>query len=697
MSSKSKENTKFRAAQQLPVTIQLKIGDEMLSVDKDALIAGSPYFAAMLGGNFQEATTSVIEFKQPDNVHLGTVVQLVESLSDGTSTLSIKRKDAVKVWMAARYLQMGRAEKRAAKILDSLMQRPEHAYRLWRLARRDRLFDLEKLTFPKILQKFPRHVQFSDSEWFSQCSVDEVTDLLTHDDYVPDCEASVYEAVLRWCMHGAAERKEHLRYLLDACIVWDDLDIKILIETATAELHEALTQILADRQRGMMGGGALLKRAAPKEAIFYHMRDGHPHQLLRFDFIRNELTKLNTPVQEKLAEHWPKIKADGFAVAVGRELIVGTTPYDAYSDELVAIDCVTGCTRALMKESPFNECMCVVAVGSQIFGADDADNNDGTRNWYSFDVPTGQLRRASQLPQYTFEKEPTNYTKIVRANSDLNYMDLFKLQLLQDRLYGNVAGVFHRYYRASMEGYPLPHGRIVFVSVGCVREKHDGYPESVVETYDIRSNQWTKHTSWTDDSKFHHQCGIIVFQGYLYFTGGCRDVGNSFYRWKENGTAVTACYRVSLSHAQAEPERIADLNVARYQHCVFIKDGQIWVYGGTTHVDGDNQRKRALMSFERYSAEENRWTVVDVPMTKELQAEVAGGDYAQKTVCLPLQHYLPPVYDGRKYVKYESSDTSSDSEDMTYHYRMKDEYNKEPGSRQERDSKATEWPAGLDD
>ncbi|XP_055348868.1 uncharacterized protein LOC129595783 [Paramacrobiotus metropolitanus] len=623
--------------------------------------------------------------QQPENVHMETLIKLVENLSNGDPGLSIERKDAVKVWIAARYLQFDTAEKMANQILDRLIQRPEHVYRLWRLARRDGLSDLEKVTFTQILQRMPRGVCFADSEHFLQCSVDEVTALLTHDGYVPDCEPTVYQAVLRWYMHDTIERTQHLHPLLDACVVWDQIDIDTLIISTTGELHEALMQILSDRLCGLMGGGALLKRAAPTEAIFYHMRDGHSHQLLHFDFTRNELTKLNTPVQATLVEHSPTIKADGFAVAVGRELIVGTEP----NQEMMAMDCISGSTRTLMVESLFNECMCVVAVGSEIYAAG-ANWSQHSEDWFCFNVVTGKLLRASQLPFYTFEKEPPNLVQLAR-NNGANAVQLIEMEMMQNMIYAKrgIAALIYRYYRASMEAYPLPHGRIVFVSVGSVDEKHATNPESMVETYDIRSNKWTKHTGWKDETKFQHRCSAIVFQGYLYFTGGCVDAEESFY-WEKNGNAVATCYRVSLSHAQAEPERIADLNVARYQHCAFIKDGQMWVYGGTTHVDGDNQRKRALMSFERYDATKNQWTLVDVPMTKELQAEVAGGDCAQKTVHLPhLQHHIPAACVGDEY------EGNYEDDDHGLKYKMTDEFWRNNNCSD--DDQSNEWPTGLDD
>ncbi|XP_055340991.1 uncharacterized protein LOC129590041 [Paramacrobiotus metropolitanus] len=666
--TKTTELKKGHQPQQNSSNIQLRIDSKIFSVNKDALIQGSPYFAAMLSGHLPENNTTSIVLHRPANVHHPTLVTLVKHLSSGDRIykLSFKRKDAVNLWMAAKYLQMDGAVAKAEHILREIMRRPENVYRLWRLARRDGLPDLEKLAVAKILQQLPRRSEFAESELFLQCSVEEVMDLLTNEAYIPHSETAVYRAIVRWCMHDAAERMQYIHKLLDGYVVWDSMDIESLIASTTGPLQAALTRIRADRHRGLMGGGRSLKRAIPKEAIFYHMRDGHPHQLLRFDFLRNELTKLDTPLQATLAERWPTIQADGFAVAVGRELIVGTTSPDPYHHEMMAMDCSTGCTRTIMLQSPFSGCMCVVAVGSEVYGAGTAMSSHSER-WYCFDVATGQAR-VSELPFYTFEK-PAMPPNIPPG-----------MQMLMDVLIDGIEAVYLRYYRASMEAYPLPHGRIWFSSVGSVDEKHDNHPESMVELYDIQTNKWTKHTGWTDEHKFHHRCGTIVFQGYLYFMGGCVDAEESFY-WEKNGKAVTACYRVSLSHAQPEPERIADLNVARYQHCIFIKDGRIWVYGGTTHVAGDNQRKRALTSFEVYDVEAEQWTVVDVPMSKELQAEVAGGYYAQKTVCLPLQHRLSTVCDGRNFQRH------GDYDEDRYFYRMSDKFN---------DNRKADWPAGLD-
>ncbi|XP_055353851.1 uncharacterized protein LOC129599593 [Paramacrobiotus metropolitanus] len=399
-----------------------------------------------------------------------------------------------------------------------------------------------------------------------------------------------------------------------------------------------------------MGGGPSLKRAIPTEVIFCHMRQGHPHQLLRFDFIRNELTKMDSPLQATLAECGSKLKADGFAVAVGRELIVATG--DSCEKQVIAMDCITGSTRPVVVNSPFLATLCVAAVGDRLYRACRA-SGDG-ENWYCHDMPTGKVRRVGQIPFYTYEKH----------------------------------GFALRYNRDAMQAFALPNGRIWFLSVGSVDEKHDNHPQSCVESYDIHSNTWKNHASWTDKDIFHHDSGIVVFQGYLYFTGGC--VFDDPLEYLDSDPNVTtACYRISLAHGYW-PERIADLNVARYRHCVFIKDGKIWVYGGTTHVDGDNQRNRALTSFEAYDAETNQWTVMDIPMSKELQEEVAGGDYAQKTFCLPLQHRLPSVCDGKEF----------SARDDNYEYVLRENrhiaaaYGMGDDSENDSDS---EWPAGLDD
>ncbi|XP_055355563.1 uncharacterized protein LOC129600916 [Paramacrobiotus metropolitanus] len=650
--ARPKKSKRARQQQQKPTTMQLRIGNATLSVNKDALIRGSPYFAAMLDGNFQESGAATIELQQPENVHLETLVKLVEHLSRGDSKtkLSVERKDAVKVWMAAKYLQMDEAVEMAGDILREIMQRSGNLYRLWRLARRDGLMDLERLTFREIVQHHPRRTFFTDSDEFLKCSAEEIKDLLTDEEFVPESEAAVYQAVLRWCMHGAKGRKLHQHELLDECVVWDHLDIESLRASSSGPLNKALTQILDDRRHGLMGSEALPKRAIPKEAIFYHMREGHPHQLLRLDFIRNELNKLDSPLQTTLAECGSKLKADGFAVAVGRELIVATGDY--CEKEVIAMDCITGSTRPLVVNSPFRANLCVATVGDRLYRACGASGYG--ENWYCHDMPTGKVRRVLQIPYYTYEKHA------------------FAL----------------RYNRHAMQAYALPNGRIWFLSVGSVDEKHDNHPQSCVESYDIHSNTWKKHASWTDKDLFHHDSGIIVLQGYLYFTGGC--VYDDPLEYLDSYPNVTtACYRISLVHGYW-PERIGDLNVARYNHCVFVKDGKIWVYGGTTHIDGDNQRKRALTSFEAYDAETNQWTVMEVPMSKELQDEVAGGDYAQKTFCLPLQHRLPPVYDGKEF----------NDRDDNYEYVLEENrsiaaaYGMGDDSENDSDS---EWPAGLDD
>ncbi|XP_055357426.1 kelch-like protein 30 [Paramacrobiotus metropolitanus] len=338
------------------VRIQLRIGSSEVSVDKAALAAESAYFATLFAGNFKESASTAIQLQQPANVCLETLVQLVEKGRE----LSIERKDAVKVWMAAKYLQMEKVEKRAGDILDKQMERPKHAYRLWRLARRKGMPDLETLTFGVIFKKFLSGAKFSQfskacQAEFLKCSVDEVTALLSHADFVPQSEAMVYQMIMWWCAHDATERMQHVYRLLSGSVAWDDLDLNLLIATASGQLLEALKQIAEERQ---MGCGALLKRAAKKEAIFYHMRKGHPHQLLRFDFIRNELTKLDTPVQAKLAECWPRVKADGFAVAVGRELILPVQTDGKY-DDVIAMDCISGATRSIMGIRPSARNACV--------------------------------------------------------------------------------------------------------------------------------------------------------------------------------------------------------------------------------------------------------------------------------------------------------------------------------------------------
>ncbi|XP_055340908.1 uncharacterized protein LOC129589990 [Paramacrobiotus metropolitanus] len=596
--------------------------------------------------------------------------------------------------MAAKYLQMDHAVKMAEKILREIMERPENVLRMWRLARRDGLVDLERLACAELLQPHPRRPQFVDSEMFLQCSKEEVSHLLDQE-FVPHSEATLYQAVVRWYMHDAGQR---MHQMLDKSIVWDHLDIEPLVASTTGPLHAALTRIRVDRHRGLLGGGASLQRAMPKEAIFYHMSEDHPHQLLRFDFIRNELTKLDSPLQATLAGCWRTLNGGrgGYAMAVGRELIV-----DTY-DTVLAMDCITGTTRTLMERSPFSEWehfLSAVAVGGKLYCALEKEVGGFGENWYCYDMATGQVRRIGPVSRYEHERIPERWVRFLHDRSDPDSgqwvssetidkmrMDGIRFEELEEERYRGVAGIYLRYHRSLMEACVLPNNRICFLSAGSFIEEYKIHPESIVEFYDIPSNTWTKHTGWKDETKVHHRCGVIVCHGYLYFTGGCMYPPPLSY-WESDGIVTTVCYRVSLTLADAQPERIADLNVARYHHGVFIKDGQIWVYGGTTHVDGDNQRKRALTSFEAYDAETDQWTVMDVPLSKELQAEAAGGNYAQKTVCLPLQHRHPPVCSGRYIIHAE--------DDIGEPYRMTEKYRKKHGLL--KDKSAADWPTGLDD
>ncbi|XP_055355567.1 uncharacterized protein LOC129600919 [Paramacrobiotus metropolitanus] len=150
--ARPKKSNPARPQHQKPTTTQLRIGDATLSVNKDALIRGSRYFAAMLDGNFQESGAATIELQQPENVHLETLVKLLEhlNLGDSKTKLSLERKDVGRVWMAAKYLQMDEAVEMAEDILREIMERPKNLYRLWRLARRDGLMELERMTFRRL-------------------------------------------------------------------------------------------------------------------------------------------------------------------------------------------------------------------------------------------------------------------------------------------------------------------------------------------------------------------------------------------------------------------------------------------------------------------------------------------------------------------------------------------------------------------
>ncbi|XP_055330348.1 uncharacterized protein LOC129582765 [Paramacrobiotus metropolitanus] len=288
----------------------------------------------------------------------------------------------------------------------------------------------------------------------------------------------------------------------------------------------------------------------------------------------------------------------------------------------MAMDCVTGATRTLVENSPFDDCICVVAVGSEIYGAGKIPSN-----WYSYDMNSGQICRASQLPFYREEGAMT----VSQDLSGHTQVDM------ERTLEGKKAGYYY-YNRTSMAAYPLPHGTIWFTSVGAM-ETAENIKDAVsmVEMYDTRTNKWQQHAVWTDKNQFHHRCGTIVFEGYLYFTGGC----SATEYWDVKPHAVTACYRVSLSDATPQPQPIAHLNVARYDHSIFIKDEHIWVYGGTTHVDGNKQESTL---FECYDRNADRWMAMPVSMSQDLQAELIKENYQQKTFFLPLR--APVVSDG---------------------------------------------------
>ncbi|XP_055329858.1 uncharacterized protein LOC129582371 [Paramacrobiotus metropolitanus] len=124
----------------------------------------------------------------------------------------------------------------------------------------------------------------------------------------------------------------------------------------------------------------------------------------------------------------------------------------------------------------------------------------------------------------------------------------------------------------------------------------DTLPLASGEMYDAETNAWSDLPAMMQQARCNFAAKI--YNGYLYVTGG---VGLMV---PFGMTVLSSCERLQLGVAGAQWQRLPDLVVHRYGHCMFVLDDQLYVCGGCCR-DG-----APLTEWEVYDAASSRWSVV---------------------------------------------------------------------------------------
>ncbi|XP_055335724.1 kelch-like protein 1 [Paramacrobiotus metropolitanus] len=357
-------------------------------------------------------------------------------------------------------------------------------------------------------------------------------------------EKDVYQAVMKWCNYQRKSRcKERILAPLLAEIRWD-----LLIDTLEQKISTAkdpTLKILSDIKKVVKPTWRRIT-AEPRqrhftETVYTFHADRHQVSLRRFDWRNNTLSATislkGVPASSTWKEFGPVVD-NKLSFRVQRGAKLQTFQYCPVSKKV----------RLLYDEPLATGRVGPTAYLNGLLHRWDFKNEDYDNN-STYD-PVSKETVEDLQPPYELRKEAA--------------FDCF-----DDKLY-------------YCGGMPIFGQR-----------RHSAV--SMVEMYDAEpDNQyWTSLPSM----RFARRCfAVKVFNGYLYATGGACNSGETFHQG-----IMHTCERLQLDNPEAEWERIADLEEARYNHAMFVVNGRLYVCGGSVWYGTQST------TMERYDAEKNQW------------------------------------------------------------------------------------------
>ncbi|XP_066283326.1 kelch-like protein 12 [Branchiostoma lanceolatum] len=185
--------------------VVLEVEGRQFPCHRLVLSAASPYFRAMFTNGMAESRQKTVVLQGLDAATFGEILSCIYS---GTLHMSL---DTVQpLYQAADLLQLGSVRDSCSSYMAMNVERST-CLDLYRFADVFSIDTVLKQCLPCIYRHFPK---VASSEEFCSLSVNQLTEIISHDELDVREETTVWEAVVRWVQHSREDRLHHLPSIL---------------------------------------------------------------------------------------------------------------------------------------------------------------------------------------------------------------------------------------------------------------------------------------------------------------------------------------------------------------------------------------------------------------------------------------------------------------------------------------------------
>eukprot|EP00058_Branchiostoma_floridae_P004273 XP_002589761.1 hypothetical protein BRAFLDRAFT_97810 [Branchiostoma floridae] len=184
--------------------VVLEVGDRRFPCHRLVLSAASPYFRAMFTSDMAESRQKTVVLQGLDAVVFGEILSYIYS-----GTLHVSLDKVQPLYQAADLLQLDYVRDTCSSYMAINV---EHStcVDLYKFAD---VFSVDRVR-KSCLQWIYENFQITSSDEFCSLSVNQLTDIISHDELDVKEETTVWEAVVRWVQHSREDRLHHLPNIL---------------------------------------------------------------------------------------------------------------------------------------------------------------------------------------------------------------------------------------------------------------------------------------------------------------------------------------------------------------------------------------------------------------------------------------------------------------------------------------------------
>ncbi|XP_066301847.1 kelch repeat and BTB domain-containing protein 2-like [Branchiostoma lanceolatum] len=185
--------------------VVLEVEGRQFPCHRLVLSAASPYFRAMFTSNMAESRQKTVVLQGLDANIFGEILSYIYS-----GTLHVSLDKVQPLYQAADLLQLDYVRDTCSGYMTMNVERSTCVV-LYKFAN---IFSVDNVRV-RCLQYIGRQFQkFASSEEFCSLSVNQLTEIISHDELDVKEETTVWEAVVRWVQHSKEDRLHHLPSIL---------------------------------------------------------------------------------------------------------------------------------------------------------------------------------------------------------------------------------------------------------------------------------------------------------------------------------------------------------------------------------------------------------------------------------------------------------------------------------------------------